>query len=142
MVAHRRLAGLLPIALAAAVVACSGPPPAGYEFPRHRGFGAGSPAALLEGTLEVRDGCLYVRHEDGHLSYVVWPPGYSLRQDGDSVAVYDGWTRRYVPGGQVREGAGWYDPKGAQEFLVAGTTLPPNCPTDEYALATGHADPP
>jgi hypothetical protein len=128
--------------IALAVVACAGPPPAGYEFPRHRGFGFGGPTALLDGVLEVRDGCLYVRSENGYATYVVWPAGYSLRVDGDSVAVYDGWSLRYRPGDRVTEGGGWYDDTTfVKERLVEGT-LPAACPTDEYMMSTGHFEPP
>lgn len=127
------------------VVACSSPdasPLTGYAFPRHRGFGNGGPTALLDGILEVRAGCLYVRHDDGHRSYVVWPPGYTLRAFGESIAIFDGATRLYSPGGRVREGAGWYsDLDFVRDRLVTGT-LPSECPADEYALATGHVENP
>ena len=80
-------------------------------------------AALLSGTL-VRDGVagLRVRDEQGHSHQVIWPNGYSARDDGGRLAVIDGnGTVVAHEGDRLSMGGGEID--GAGTWLACPGTL-------------------
>jgi hypothetical protein len=97
------------LAFAAALVLAgcgSSPPvPAGYVFPTRSSSGGG--AALLQGVLEVRDGCIYVRPDEGPAYFVIWPDTVSLTVNGDGTPtlLQDG-SPFAVPGDIVAVGGG------------------------------------
>lgn len=45
--------------------------------------------ALAQGTLAVRDQCLYLVHADDSTSLPIWPHGFTYEQDGEVVTVLD-----------------------------------------------------
>jgi hypothetical protein len=89
------------------LAACTpAPVPAGYIFPT-RDIGGAAPAALLEGVLEERAGCLLVRRDDGVAMVPVWPNELRLVLDGDGRPVVMRGAEVYVaPGDRVALGGG------------------------------------
>ena len=94
---------LLTVAAAALVAACAAGPSASSggtatpraielrtQEPRPAGTATACMAALLTGTL-VRDGeaGIRVRDEQGQAHQVIWPNGFSARDDGGRLAVID-----------------------------------------------------
>lgn len=107
----RRLGQLLALVLTLAATVCRGDEP---TAPRDVFFPTvplcdDYPAALIEGVLEVRSGCVFVsRHEEHWL--LLWPEGYSVRRadgqievlgDGDEVVGREGEPLR-LGGGEGR----------------------------------------
>jgi len=124
----KRLALLLVVL---GLVACN----SAAGLPLHR-ISPDSPAALQTGTLVVADGCIYLEEPSmRHRWLVVWPDGYSLREN----AVYDdrgGLVGRV--GHEVTLGGGEV-PKDQYEF-VAGkllNSIPEECRSTEYWMAVG-----
>ncbi len=89
-----RARALLLLLLALETAACSGArggeavAPPGIFFPTVP-IGDDYPAALIEGTLEVRSGCVFVsRPEDRWL--LLWPEGYTATFANDRLEVMNG----------------------------------------------------
>ena len=110
---------LASIVLTSAVAACGTPGPMtvdGVTILRHKPL-EGSPAALFEGTVHFRDGCVWGDDSSGETQVIVWPPSARLEhRDGrlvlvlDDVMLEDG-DRFSIGGGQepadfIRELAG------------------------------------
>ena len=73
---HRRSLGLVFLLLVAVVPGAAGC--------------SGCPAALYEGILTEQAGDLVVVREDGARGErVIWPGGYGVRKDGDTLVVAD-----------------------------------------------------
>jgi hypothetical protein len=85
------------------------------------------PAALLGGTLAVKDGCVAVRGDDGP-RFVLWSALADLRSTGDGLEVVDDGGRAAVVGSQVTIGGG----AGGQDWAegLVGE-LPASCSADE-----------
>ena len=86
----RRRARLLVLVLALTACVCaedrSAAPP-GFFFPTVP-IGDEYPAALTDGVLEVRSGCVFIAaHEDRWL--LLWPEGYSARRSDGQIEVLD-----------------------------------------------------
>jgi len=62
--------------------------PAGIFFPTVP-IGEAYPAALMEGVLEVEDGCVYVAN-GGARWLALWPEGYTAALSGGRLEVRDG----------------------------------------------------
>ena len=91
--------------------------------PQPAGTATACMAALLSGTL-VRDGVagLRVRDEQGHSHQVIWPNGFSARDDGGRLAVIDqSGTVVAHEGDRVSIGGGEID--GAGTWLACPGTL-------------------
>lgn len=97
-------------------------------FPVQR-VGLSQMDGLLEGKLELDNGCLRVKYFDGS-DLLIWPHGFSLRTEGEEIQVIDS-------GGQVaaRVGdnilvGGGEVPAEFDEFIaeeIIGQSLPDNC---------------
>jgi hypothetical protein len=81
--------------------------PDGYFLPTNHLSGSG-PGALIRGTIEIDDGCLYVHEADTDSLYLIlWPQGSSMQQDANGVYVAsDGRTIR--EGSEVALGGAAY----------------------------------
>jgi hypothetical protein len=126
------------------------PPVPGIAFPRQKpveGFRAAM-AAALTGTLRLEEGCLRVDslHGDGSL-LPIWPPGYTLRAEGEQVLVIDGEGQAvarageevYMGGGSVPVTDEWVlqqiPPACRGEYWVVGTGVRPNLNLDSDLFA-------
>ncbi len=94
------------------------------------------PAALLEGTLVVVDGCLRLKPTLGETSSVpVWPPDYSLGDDNGVLVIRNGPGEMVARvGDQVQLGGGQID--GDWLFKEIMRQQPPaNCPGPYWLTA-------
>lgn len=68
----------------------------------------GCPAALLTGVLtQVAGELVVMRDGGGPPERIIWPSGYTVRQDGDSLAVFNSSGLVIArPGDRVRLGGG------------------------------------
>jgi hypothetical protein len=62
--------------------------PPGVVFPTHPGGSGPYPAALLDGTLEVEDGCVYLT-QDGERWLGVWPASLHVEQQDGRISIVD-----------------------------------------------------
>ena len=88
--------------------------------------GGAAMQALLEGTLEMRDGCLVVRPSWDDVAadtYVLpaFPRTYTSWDGARDVLTYNG--EDYRMGDQIAAGGGWVTP-------TEGTVIPPTCELD------------
>jgi hypothetical protein len=95
--------------LAAVIVlaSCSNEPmaPPGISFPTYDAGGP-QPLALLDGTLEVDDGCVYLA-KDGERWLGLWPNDLRAELEGDLLRIVDGDGRVLAhEGGPIRAGGG------------------------------------
>jgi hypothetical protein len=124
--------------LAAMVVlaACSRDPvaPPGIHLPTYRAAGP-QPGALLDGTLEVEDGCVYLA-TDGERWLGLWPNDLRAELAGDRLRIVDGDGRVLaMEGGPIRAGGGERRASESggsaalQEWFaeISGTTIPIGC---------------
>jgi hypothetical protein len=82
---------LLSIVIAAAAATCAGEGPAAPPkvfFPTVP-IGDAYPAALINGFLEMRTGCVFVTAH-GDRSLLLWPEGYTARLSDGQLQVLDG----------------------------------------------------
>jgi hypothetical protein len=72
------------------VAACTQPPaaPPRVVFPTHPGDAAAYPGALLEGQLEVIDGCVYLT-KGGERWLGLWPARLRAERNGGRVRIVD-----------------------------------------------------
>ena len=93
--------------------------PDAFYLPRHVNLSS-TPLGLGEGTLELRDKCLYLGP-----NLLIWPEDFSLvHADLATVIVGDGWT--IAPGDAIQAGGGQYANAADLPSPVIGG-LPP-CP--------------
>jgi len=122
------------LALALAAAACVAGSPAmldGVTILRY-GLLNGSPAALITGTIDFRDGCVFI-DANGEGQVVIWPSSTTLQHAGEEVVVVaQGLTLhdRDV----VKLGGGQY----SDVQFVRGLTgsIPDVCLADLYWLAS------
>jgi hypothetical protein len=100
-------------------------------FPRYGGQDA-VPAALNEGSLVNRDGCLVL--EGDAMWVLLWPAEYGVVRDGDQLMVLDGGrplamvgTHVVVSGGELSE---------TSQAIQMVDTLPPGCQAPPYWQVT------
>jgi hypothetical protein len=116
--------------------ACSGGPdaPPGIAFPTHDADGP-QPGALLEGTLEVEDGCVYLT-KGGERWLGLWPNGLRAELEGDRLQIVDRHGRVLATeGGPIRAGGGERRASELGGFAafeewfaeIGGTTVPSAC---------------
>ena len=90
--------------------------------------------ALLEGRLELDNGCLRVKYSDGNYlgNYLlIWPHGFSLHTKGEEIQVIDinGQIVARV-GDKITVGGGEIPGEGAKELIeesIVDQPLPDNC---------------
>ena len=124
--------------LAAVVVlgACSREPvaPPGIAFPTYEAEGM-LPGALLDGTLQVENGCVYLA-KDGERWLGLWPNDFRAELVGDRFNIVDGDGRVLATeGGPIRTGGGERRASelGGSAALeswfaeISGTTIPTGC---------------
>jgi len=73
---------------------------AGVFFPRYGSMGP-TPAALLEGRLEINDGCLWLVKAGGARILPIWPGGYGLRAGVNPLEVIDAAGRVVAADGET-----------------------------------------
>lgn len=116
-----------------AIAGCA--PPAnvpGIAFPRYD-LQSAVPAALDEGTLEERDGCLVL---EGVVTYVLlWPQPYGIaRAEGGELVVLDGRRSLVTVGSHVTVSGGELTETAAARQFV--DSLPPECQNPPYWQVT------
>ena len=108
---------------------------AGVSFPVHQASGP-QPLALLDGTLDVREGCVYIRAENGERFVGLWPRAYHPERVEDEVRIVDELGEVLaVEGGPIRVGGcareasevGGFDALDAWFAQIGGTALPRGC---------------
>jgi hypothetical protein len=130
------------------------PPVPGIAFPRQKpveGFRESMTAQLI-GTLRLEGACLQVQSQGGELLLPIWPPEFTLRQQGDQLAgeqvlVIDGegqvaaraGEEVYLGGGYVAVTDEWVlqqIPAACQgEYFVVGNEVRPNLRYDSDLFA-------
>jgi hypothetical protein len=73
------------------LVACGNDPsvaPPGISFPTYDAGGP-HPLALLDGTLEVHEGCVYIRAGHGGRFVGLWPRGYRSQRVDGGIQIID-----------------------------------------------------
>jgi hypothetical protein len=126
-------------ALGAIVVACGLVPPGdpgaryGVFFPQHeRDF---TPAALVQGRLEVRDGCLWIAGE-GPPEVAIWPRNYQLRMTDNRLEIIDERGRVLArDGDMVRANGATLTEQRAKE--VSGRVAPASCRANDRYVIVG-----
>lgn len=87
--------------------------------------------ALLRGRLEARQGCLVVAPDSGVApSIVVWAREFSLRRDGDGLAIFDGDERVVALGELVAVAGGEIDAQHVADLVRA--QIPSDCRRSLY----------
>ena len=104
---------------------------AGFAFPRYDAQGA-APAALNEGVLEERDGCLFL---DGDAIWgLLWPRTYGLARQAQGITVNDGADVLAAVGSHVVVSGG--ELSGTSDARQLVDLLPTECETDVYWRVT------
>jgi hypothetical protein len=117
------------------------PPVPGIAFPRQKPIEGVRVSMLAElvGTLRLQGECLYVDGlQDGERVLPIWPPEFTLRQEGDEVLVIDGEEQVaarageevYMAGGHVPVSDEWVlgqIPEACRgSYFVVGSEVRPN----------------
>ena len=97
----------------------------GVFFPRYGSMGP-TPAALFEGRLEVKDGCVWLINNSGTRILPIWPGGYGLRGTGDELRVTDAGGRVVAATGQTLRVQGGEFP-AAEARRLMGREEPAAC---------------
>jgi hypothetical protein len=124
--------------LAAVIVlaACSSEPvaPPGIHFPTYDADGP-QPLALLDGTLQVEDGCVYIA-KDGERWLGLWPNGLRAELAGGHLQIVDGHEQvvasegePILAGGGERRASELGGFAALDEWFaeIGGTTIPREC---------------
>jgi hypothetical protein len=103
----------------------------------------GWPAALLQGTLLERNGCVVLAGRSESV-LLLWPEGYSTRRDPDGslVVLDDHGDRVGRMGDEVSLGGGLVgESRQHVEFAekLIGQKIPGRCYADAYAVTSGPA---
>jgi hypothetical protein len=111
------------------------------------GFLSGQPTAAVEGTIRIRDGCVWIESESlpdapTLLRPVLWPSSSRLEHGESGVQVVIQGVR-LDDGQEATLGGGAYSDRAFVVTLVG--SLPSECLADDYWLATevnlGHTIP-
>lgn len=104
-------------------------------MPTHQ-FTASGPAALLDGTLVERDGCLWIETRERQRFLALWPTGYRVAAGSGTVTVLRNDGRPVAEVGRpITVGGGEYAPH--QEAFVQGLIgrpIPDACRGNKYWL--------
>jgi hypothetical protein len=97
------------------------------------GVTTGGPTALIRGTLDFRDGCIWLQEAPEASVIVLWPSHASLDNSLGvlSVTIDSG---RFVDGDELTLGGGELEDLDFVRTLVG--PIPENCITDRYWQAT------
>ena len=118
------------------LASCSNEPvaPSGISFPTYDADGP-QPLALLDGTLQVEDGCVYVA-SDGERWLGLWPNDLRADLEGDRLQIVDGHGQVLateeepirVGGGERRASElGGFSALNEWFAEIGGTTIPREC---------------
>lgn len=124
------------LAAVIALAACSSEPvaPPGIHFPTYDADGP-QDAGLLDATLEVEDGCVYLA-KDGERWLGLWPNDLRAELEGDLLRIVDGHGQVLATeGGPILAGGGERHASelGGLDALdewfaeIGGTTIPREC---------------
>lgn len=100
--------------------------------------GSGGDAALLEGVLELSDGCLLIVDSLGISFSPVWPHEYSYKRVAEDVEIIDEMGEVVARVGErVGVGGGEFSPRGYAELekYVSGNL---NCPEPFWNVVNVH----
>jgi len=112
---------------------CSSEAPDGVFFPTTGNMNS-YPSALIEGTLQERDGCVFIESEE-NLVLVLWPEGFRVERDGAELRIVGGIGHPEHSTGQPLElGGGSADLPFAQELI--GEQIPARCRAAGYWIAS------
>jgi hypothetical protein len=107
--------------------------PDGVFFPTTRDMNS-YPSALIEGTLQERDGCVFIESQE-NLLLVLWPEGFRVERDGAQLRIVGGIGHPEPRTGQPLElGGGSADLPFAQELI--GEPIPSRCRAAGYWIAS------
>jgi len=109
---HRRLMMSMFVLMIAILAACSSssdaPPDdaqAGVYFPIYTLSGPGFPTAMIEGTLTLDSGCLWIDAGEDHY-LALWPEGWTVSRSDGTVTVTDLAGNVLVTGTVISVGGG------------------------------------
>jgi len=122
MLWHHRLVAATLVFLVVGLAGCASPSdeppdqgPPGVAFPIYTLEGPGYPAAMIEGTLTLDSGCLWI--DAGEERYLaLWPEGWTVARSGDTVTVTDPAGTSLVSGTVITVGGG---EEVDQEFMAS-----------------------
>lgn len=97
------------------------------------GFLTGGPTALASGTLEFRDGCIWLMEAPGASVLVLWPHDADLDTSAGAIAVTFQ-NHRFAEGDRMTLGGG--EEKDLEHVRSLVGSLPDECITDRYWLTT------
>lgn len=106
---------------------------AGIFFPRHSVSGP-MPAALVEGHLEVRDGCVWIVDTQGTRLLAIWPSGWHVRAVDGRIQVVSADGRITISDGDRVKGGGGQTVTADNAHRFMGQTEPAACRTGAFWL--------
>lgn len=105
-------------------------------FPQQRDTPNVYMEALLVGELTLVDGCLRLNDSDGNSFLLIWPPGFSLRNEKDIVQVVDDTGQFVAQVGDNLEVGGGEMPGGyISQYLTQ--PLPSGCSGPYWIVGIG-----
>ncbi len=119
------------VGVALAITGCASSDVPGINFPRYEPRPA-VPAALNEGTLVEREGCLVL--EGPTTSVLLWPRTYGVVRDGEQLVVVDGTRAVAAVGSPVVVAGGELTETADARSIV--DTLPTACHDSPYWQVT------
>lgn len=105
--------------------------------PRHELTGAdGLPTGDIEGTLDVRNGCLVIVTPTGEVNLALWPPSTRIESVNGALTVLDAGAPARL-GDRIHVGGGQYGPvhRPFVEELI-GEAVDPACDVDGFWLVS------
>ena len=105
----------------------------GVFFPRHSVRGP-TPAALIEGRLDVKDGCLWIVDASGTRYLAIWPSGWRVTSVGGRIHVVNAEGRLIVADGDSVAGGGGETVTADNAHRLMGQTEPAACRTNSFWL--------
>lgn len=93
----------------------------------------GLPTALMTGTLEIRNGCVWIENEQ-LTSLLLWPPDTTLESVDGELHIRLRSTFDATDGTPVALGGGIQPDRAAVERLVG--TIPPACVSDDVWIVS------
>lgn len=104
-------------------------------FPQQREAHPDSMDALLVGKLTSVKGCLRVQDDDNNNYLLIWPQGFSLNIDGESIQIKDNTGQLIVQvGDNVKVGGGEIPTEQIENYVAQ--TLPNDCSGPYWIVAS------
>jgi hypothetical protein len=104
----------------------------GLFFPRHSVRGGPMLGALIEGRLEVKDGCIWIVAQAGTRYLAIWPPGSNVRSVAGRIEITDGAGQVIAAEGETVKGSGGETVTRENARSVMGQTEPAGCRTEKF----------